>query len=117
MRGFVLGGLGALFGIVGLAALIGATIGLSNELIHWLESGDWGAGKTVAEAWPQLAKTVAAMNWPGVKHISLWVVTHSLTLFYAALAVVCLPVWFLLLKLSDRSQLRRTNGVVEKKQS
>jgi hypothetical protein len=77
-------------GVLALAALLGAGIGLGDIFIHWLETGTWVAGNTLGEAWPALAERVAAMKWTGAQPIALWVVAQSLTLLYAALAVVFL---------------------------
>jgi hypothetical protein len=99
----VLGALGAAFGVLALAAVIGAAIGLGAEGIHWIETGTWGVGKNLAEAWPALAERVAAMKWTGAQRFALCVVAQPLTLTYAALAVVCLLVWFLVVKLSSES--------------
>jgi hypothetical protein len=68
----VLKGLKAAFSVLALAALLGAAIGLGAEVIHWLETG----------------------TWTGAQHMALWVVAQSLTLVYAAFAVVCLLLWF-----------------------
>jgi hypothetical protein len=87
--------------VLALAALLGAAIGLGAEVIHWLETGTWAVGKTLAEAWPALAERVAAMKWTGAQHMALWVVAQSLTLVYAAFAVVCLLLWFVVVELSD----------------
>jgi hypothetical protein len=78
-----------------------SAIGLGAEVIHWLETGTWAVGKTLAEAWPALAERVAAMKWTDTQRIALWVVAQSLNLVYAALAVVCLLLWFLVAELSD----------------
>src|SRR5215472_2986262 len=85
----------------GLKAASSAAIGLGAEVIHWLETGTWAVGKTLAEAWPALAERVAAMKWTGAQHMALWVVAQSLTLVYAAFAVVCLLLWFVVVELSD----------------
>ena len=76
--------------MLALAALLGAAIGLGASFSHWLETGTWVAGKTLGEAWPALAERVAAMKWTGAQPITLWLVAQSLTLNYAALAVVFL---------------------------
>jgi hypothetical protein len=90
----VLKALKEVLSVLAWAALLGAGIGSGAIFIHWLETGTWVAGKTLGEAWPALAETVAAMKWTGAQPIALWVVAQSLTLVYAALAVV-----FLLLSL------------------
>jgi hypothetical protein len=82
-------------GVLALAALLGAGIGLGDIFIHWLETGTWVAGKTLGQAWPALAERVAGMNW------TEWVVAQSLNLVYAAFAVVCLLLWFLVAKLGE----------------
>ena len=97
----ILKALSTLLGVLALAALLGAGIGLGSEAIHWLETGTWVAGKTLGEAWPALAERVAAMKWTGAQHMALWVVAQSLTLVYAAFAVVCLLLWFVVVELSD----------------
>ena len=83
------------FSVLAWAALLGAGIGLGAEAIHWLETGTWVAGKTLGQAWPALAERVAGMNW------TEWVVAQSLNLVYAALALVFLLLWFLVLELSE----------------
>jgi hypothetical protein len=93
----VLKALKAAFSVLALAALLGAGIGLGAKVVHWLETGTWAVGKTLGEAWPALAERVAAMQWTGAQ----WVVAQSLNLVYAALAVVCLLLWFLVVKLSE----------------
>jgi uncharacterized membrane protein len=97
----VLKALKAVLSVLAWAALLGAGIGLGAIFIHWLETGTWVAGKTLGEAWPALAETVAAMKWTGAQTVALWVVGQSLNLVYAALAVVCLLLWFLVVKLSE----------------
>ena len=97
----VLKGLKAAFSVLALGALLGAAIGLGAEVIHWLETGTWAVGKTLAEAWPALAERVAAMKWTGAQHMALWVVAQSLTLVYAAFAVVCLLLCFVVVEHSD----------------
>jgi hypothetical protein len=87
--------------VLALAALLGAGIGLGAEAIHWLETGTWAVGKTLAEAWPALAESVAAMKWAGAQRVALWVVAQSLNLVYAGLVVVCLLLWFLVVKLNE----------------
>ena len=82
-------------GVLALAALLGAGIGLGDIFIHWLETGTWVVGKTLGEAWPALAESVAGQP------VALWVVSQSLNLVYAALAVVCLLLWFLVVELSE----------------
>ena len=71
------------------------------KLPNWLETGTWAVGNTLGEAWPALAERVAAMQWTGVQRVALWVVVQSLNLVYAALAVVCLLLWFLVVELSE----------------
>src|SRR5262249_23147608 len=97
----VLKGLKAAFSVLALAALLGAATGLGAEVIHWLETGTWVVGKTLAEAWPALAERVAAMKWTGAQHMALWVGAQSLTLVYAAFAAVCLLISFVVMELSD----------------
>lgn len=97
----VLKALKAAFSVLSLAALLGAGIGLGAEVIHWLETGTWAVGKTLGEAWPALAERVAAMQWTGVQRVALWVAAQSLNLVYAALAVVCLLLWFLFSEISE----------------
>jgi hypothetical protein len=97
----VLKALKTAFIVLALAALLGAGIGLGAEAIHWLETGTWVVGKTLGEAWPALTKSVAAMKWTGAQPIALWVVAQSLNLVYAAFAVVCLLLWFLVVKLGE----------------
>jgi len=97
----VLKALKAAFSVRALAALLGAGIGFGAEVTHWLETGTWAVGKTLGEAWPALAERVAAMQWTGVQRVALWVVVQSLNLVYAALAVVCLLLWFLVVELSE----------------
>lgn len=97
----VLKALKAAFSVLSLAALLGAGIGLGAEVIHWLETGTWAVGKTLGEAWPALAERVAAMQWTGVQRVALWVAAQSLNLVYAALAVVCLLLWFLFAEISE----------------
>ena len=97
----VLKALKAAFSVLALAALLGVGIGLGAEVIHWLETGTWAVGKTLGEAWPALAERVAAMQWTGVQRVALWVVAQSLNLVYAALAVVYLLLWFLVVELSE----------------
>jgi len=89
------------FGVLAWAALLGAGIGLGAEAIHWLETGTWAVGKTLGEAWPALAESVAAMNWTGPQRVALWVVAQSLNLVYAALALVFSLLGFLVVKLSE----------------
>src|SRR5215813_3106421 len=84
----VLKALKTTFGVLAWAALLGAGIGLGAEATHWLETGTWVVGKTLGEAWPALAESVAAMKWTGAQPVALWVVSQSLNLVYAALAVV-----------------------------
>jgi hypothetical protein len=91
------------FGVLAWAALLGAGIGLGAEAIHWLETGTWAVGKTLGEAWPALAESVAAMKWTGAQPIALWVVAQSLNLVYAALALVFSLLGFLVVKLSEES--------------
>ena len=93
----VLKALKTAFGVLAWAALLGAGIGFGAEVTHWLETGTW----TLGEAWPALAERVAAMQWTGVQRVALWVVVQSLNLVYAALAVVCLLLWFLVVELSE----------------
>ena len=83
------------FSVLAWAALLGAGIGLGAEAIHWLETGTWAVGKTLGEAWPALAESVAGQP------VALWVVSQSLNLVYAALALVFLLLWFLVLELSE----------------
>jgi hypothetical protein len=83
----VLKALIAVLSVLAWAALLGAGIGLGATFIHWLETGTWVAG-TLGEAWPGLAEKVAAMKWTGAQPIASWLVAQSLTLLYAALAVV-----------------------------
>jgi hypothetical protein len=97
----VLKALKAAFSVLALAALLGAGIGFGAEVTHWLETGTLAVGKTLGEAWPALAERVAAMQWTGVQRLALWVVVLSLNLVYAALAVVCLLLWFLVVELSE----------------
>ena len=97
----VLRALKTAFNVLAWAALLGTGIGLGAEAIHWLETGTWAVGKTLGEAWPALAESVAAMKWTGAQPVALWVVAQSLNLVYAALAVVCLLLWFLFVKLSE----------------
>ena len=97
----VLKALKTAFGVLAWAALLGAGIGLGAEAIHWLETGTWVAGKTLGEAWPALAESVAAMKWTGPQPVALWVVAQSLNLVYAALAVVFSLLGFLVVKLSE----------------
>ena len=89
--------------VLALAALLGAGIGLGAEAIHWLETGTWAVGKTLGEAWPALAESVAAMKWTGPQPVALWVVAQSLNLVYAALALVFSLLGFLVVKLSEES--------------
>ena len=91
----VLKALKTAFGVLAWAALLGAGIGLGAEAIHWLETGTWAVGKTLGEAWPALAESVAGQP------VALWVVSQSLNLVYAALALVFLLLWFLVLELSE----------------
>ena len=86
----VLKALKEVLSVLAWAALLGAGLGLLATFIHWLETGTWVAGNTLGEAWPALAERVAAMKWTGAQPIALWVVAQSLTLVYAALAVVLL---------------------------
>ena len=97
----VLKALKTAFGVLAWAALLGAGIGLGAEAIHWLETGTWVVGKTLGEAWPALAESVAAMKWTGPQPVALWVVAQSLNLVYAALAVVFSLLGFLVVKLSE----------------
>ena len=97
----VLKALKTAFGVLAWAALLGAGIGLGAEAIHWLETGTWAVGKTLGEAWPALAESVAAMKWTGPQPVALWVVAQSLNLVYAALAVVFSLLGFLVVKLSE----------------
>ena len=89
------------FGVLAWAALLGAGIGLGAEAIHWLETGTWVVGKTLGEAWPALAESVAAMKWTGPQPVALWVVAQSLNLVCAALAVVFSLLGFLVVRLSE----------------
>lgn len=89
------------FSALAWAALLGAGIGLGAEAIHWLETGTWAVGKTLGEAWPALAESVATMKWTGAQPIALWVVAQSLNLVYAALALVFSLLGFLVVKLSE----------------
>ena len=97
----VLKALKTAFGVLAWAALLGAGIGLGAEAIHWLETGTWVVGKTLGEAWPALAESVAAMKWTSPQPVALWVVAQSLNLVYAALAVVFSLLGFLVVKLSE----------------
>src|SRR5262249_18934946 len=101
MRRLVLKALKTAFGVLAWAALLGAGIGLGAEAPHWLETGTWVVGKTLGEAWPALAESVAAMKWTGPQPVALWVVAQSLNLVYAALAVVFSLLGFLVVKLSE----------------
>jgi len=85
--------LAAVLSVLSLAAFMGAALGLGAEVIHWIETGTWEVGKTLAEAWP----TLAAMKWTAAQ----WVVAKPLNLVYAALAVVLALLWFLVVELSD----------------
>src|SRR5262249_40104826 len=96
----VLKALKAVLSVLAWAALLGAGIGLGAIFIHWLEAGTWVAGKTLSEAWPALAES-AATKWTGAQPVALWVVGQSLNLVYAPLVVVCLLLWFLVVKLSE----------------
>src|SRR5262249_83210 len=87
--------------VLAWAALLGAGIGLGAEAIHWLETGTWAVGKTLGQAWPALGESVAAMKWTGAQPVALWVVSQSLNLVYAALALVFLLLWFLVVELSE----------------
>jgi len=91
----VLKALKAAFSVLALAALLGAGIGLGAKVVHWLETGTWAVGKTLGEAWPALAESVAGQP------VALWVVSQSLNLVYAALALVFLLLWFLVVELSE----------------
>jgi hypothetical protein len=91
--------LAAVLSVLSLAAFMGAALGLGAEVIHWIETGTWEVGKTLAEAWPTLAERVAAMKSTGAQ----WVVAKPLNLVYAALAVVFLLLWFLVVGLMDES--------------
>ena len=95
----ILKALGAVFGVLALAAFMGAAIGLGAEVIHWIETGTWEVGQTLADAWPALPERIAALKWAGAQRIALWVSGQSLTLVYAALAVVWLLLWFLVVEL------------------
>ena len=100
---FVLKRLGTVLNVLALAAFMGAALGLAVEVIHWIETGTWEVGKTLAEASPALAERVAAMKRAGAQPIALWVLAQSLTLIYAASAVVLLLVWYLVVELRDES--------------
>src|SRR5215831_10707674 len=95
----VLKALKEVLSVLAWAALLGAGIGLGATFIHWLETGTWAVGKTLGEAWPALAESVAAMKWTGAQPVALWVVSQSLNLVYSALALVFLLLWFLVLEL------------------
>ena len=97
----VLKALKTTFGVLAWAALLGAGIGLGAEAIHWLQTDTWAVGKTLGEAWPALAESVAAMNWTGPQRVALWVVAQSLNLVYGALALVFSLLGFLVVKLSE----------------
>jgi hypothetical protein len=96
----VLKALKEVLSVLAWAALLGAGLGLLATFIHWLETGTWEVGQTLADAWPASAERVAAMKWTGAQPIALWVVAQSLTLLYAALAVVFL----LLLLVTERDK-------------
>ena len=89
------------FGVLAWAALLSAAIGLGAEAIHWHETGTWAVRKTLGEAWPALAESVAAMKWTGAQPVALWVVDQSLNLVCAALALVFSLLGFLIVKLSE----------------
>ena len=61
----ILKALGAAFGVLALAAFMGAAIGLGAEVIHWIETGTWEVGQTLADAWPALPERIAALKWAG----------------------------------------------------
>jgi hypothetical protein len=48
-----------------------------------------------------ILKVKTALQWTGAQRVALWVVAQSLNLVYAALAVVCLLLWFLVVELSE----------------
>jgi hypothetical protein len=41
------------------------------------------------------------MQWARVQRVALWVAAQALNLVYAAVAVVCLLLWFLVAELSE----------------
>jgi hypothetical protein len=92
-------GLGTVLSVLALAAFMGAALGLGAEVIHWIETGTWQVGQTLAEASPTLAERATAMQWAGAQRIALWVLAQSLTLIYAASAVVLLLLWYLVVEL------------------
>jgi len=52
-------------------------------------------------SWRKEIIDAANTTWTGVQRVALWVVAQSLNLVYAALAVVYLLLWFLVVELSE----------------
>ena len=67
----ILKALGAVFGVLALAAFMGAAIGLGAEVIHWIETGTWEVGQTLADAWPALPERIAALMDGRATHRSM----------------------------------------------
>ena len=88
--------LSAAFGVMAIAAFMGAALGFGTQLTHWVETGTWKVWQSLADAWPALGSKVAAMKWLDGQRLALWLMAQPMTLIYVVSGFVCLLISFLL---------------------
>jgi hypothetical protein len=76
------------------------------DALNRLQTGTWGSAKTVAEVWPSMADSVAAIKWVGVQRIGLWVIAQSVVWAYLALGMVCFAICGFFMEVHDSLEQR-----------